>query len=211
MKILKVFLTILIAIIFARCSSTYKLSQVTSESELNNIELNDFFTMVLYPESQIEARVALEKSISDHLNTLGLKSTSGYTYLPNYDKIEEQTEQIIGALKKSNSKNLLLFNPIHIIEYSDEAYYNEVAIYRAMGMESAEFWTNVGYLLESSEASKFIIGVSLWNLEQEKFVWQGTYDINAPGAYELEYAKLYSKEFIEVILEDIQKSILESN
>ena len=109
MKRIPISLFIVSLLYITSCSSTYKLSQVTSGPEIGNVELNDFFTMVLYPESQIEARVALEKSISDHLHTLGLKSTSGYTYIPNYDKIEEQTEQIIGSLEKSHSKNDKIF------------------------------------------------------------------------------------------------------
>lgn len=162
--------------------------------------------LLLYPDDDIEARVALEKSTVDNLKSKGLKATAGYTKVPSYENLEGKASDIIAAMNSSNSENLLIVNPIEYNKYSDTDNYNAAMTYRAIGFETSEFLTNVSALAEQSAAEKFTMGVSIWNKTLQKFIWEGTYKMKLPGGYELDTAKLYSAEFIEVLLEDLNKN-----
>jgi hypothetical protein len=72
-------------------------------------------------------------------------------------------------------------------------------------MESAEFWSSVGEIFESADASHFVMVVSIWNVDVGDFIWQGTYDIKAPGGYDLQNAKVYAREFSKVILDTLKE------
>ena len=198
------FLSLLAGLLLLSCGSSYDLSNESSQPELSGIPLNNFLILVLYPDDDIEARVALEKSTTDHLKSKGLKATAGYTLIPSYANLESEAMNIIEAMDRSGTENLLMVNPISYSKYSDTDNYNAATTYRALGMETSEWLTNVSALIESSQASKFVMGVSLWNKAEDKFVWEGTYDLKVPGGYELDTAKLYSAEFIDRVLKDIE-------
>ncbi len=193
----------MLALLLSSCTSYYNLRDKIVTPELINIPLDNFLVMVMYPDEKIETRVALETNIAAELKENGKKVSCGYTEISSYDNLDDQVDDIIASMKQKNAKNLLIFNPIVASEYSNTDYYNEVAIYRALGMESAEFWSSVESLAESAEASRFVIEVSVWNINVQKFVWKGTYDIKAPGGYDLQYAKHYSRKFVSIVLEDL--------
>lgn len=193
-------------LVLISCSSTYQLTNSKYSPELKDSELNDLMIMVLYPDNIIETRVALEISVADEFTKKGLKAYCAYKSFSSYENLENKTDEIKSALEKNSTKNLLLIDPIRSLEHDESRYYDEVAIYRALGMESTEFWSTVGELAESADASRFVMGVLLWNLDSEDFIWQGTYDIKAPGGYDLQMAKEYAKEFADIILKSIEEA-----
>lgn len=204
MKMKKVIALILIALFAFSCSGTYNLTQSSKESELSGIRLDNMMVLVMYPDSDIESRVALEKSVTDHLKAKGLKASPGFNFIPSYNQLESQASNIIEIMESNGFDNVLVIDPLSYKKYSDTDNYNSAMAFRAIGWETAELFTNVSALVEQSQASNFIMGVALWNKPVEKFVWEGTYNVNAPDGYDLDYAKLYSVEFIDQVLKDIR-------
>ncbi len=187
------------------CSSTYKFTEMYSSEHLKKTNINNLMLMVLYPEDMIETRVALETSMADEFKKNSIQAYCGYMSLGSYNNLADRTEEIKSALREANTDNLLIIDPIRAIEHDPSAYHNEVAFYRAFRMESAEFWSSVTEIIESADASNFIYGVSIWNMQAGEFIWQGTYDIHAPGGYELQNAKAYAREFSKVILDTLKE------
>ena len=187
------------------CSSTYKFTEQYSSEHLKSSDINHLMVMVLYPDDMIETRVALETSMADEFNQQNVVAVCGYRSFSSYENLEDRVDDIKSALRETNSKNLLIINPIRAIDHDDSDYHNEVAVYRALRMESAEFWSSVTEILESADASQFVMGVSLWNLDAEDFIWEGTFDIKAPGGYDLQNAKVYAQEFSKVILDTLKE------
>jgi len=207
------FISLLGIVLFYSCSSTYELTNSNSSPQLANTQVNDIMVMILYPDDMIEVRVALEKSLADEFNKNGIKAYCAYTSISSYEDLEDRTDEIKSAMEKNNTRNLLMIDPVRALDHDESKYYNEVAVYRALGMESTEFWSTVTELAESADASRFIMGVILWNMDVGDFLWQGTYNIKAPGGYDLQNAKIYAADFAKVILKTIEgeKASLQKN
>lgn len=209
----RMIISLLGIVLFYSCSSTYELTSSKSSPQLATTHLYDFMAMILYPDDMIEVRVALEKSLADEFNKNGIKASCAYASISSYENLEDRTDEIKSALEKNNTRNLLLIDPIRALEHDESKYYNEVAVYRALGMESTEFWSTVTELLESADASRYVMGVLFWNMDIEDFLWQGTYNIKAPGGYDLQNAKIYAADFAKIILKTVEaeKASLKKN
>ncbi|BDD02147.1 hypothetical protein [Persicobacter psychrovividus] len=204
MKKLNILIVFVMALYSLGCSSSYKLMEQTGALSPTEMKEKSLMVLVLYPDEQIESRVALEKSVVDHLRSKDIKAICSYQHLTSVDGIATNLDNLMTYVSSNKCHNLLIFNPIKSIDYNEDSYHNQMGVYRVLDLKTAEFWGSVGALAESAEASRFIYGVSMYDLNKKKVTYQAKYKIKAPAGYDLEYAKGYAKEFVDEIIGDLK-------
>lgn len=189
-------------------SGRYTLTEAEMNPSYTQGPLDDLMVMALYPDEELEVRVVIESALAAQLRAEGVEVEPGFRHFESYDDLETHVAEVADRLADLGIDGIILFDPIRARRYDPSEHANRRAFYRAMGMDTSAMFAAVGQLAAEAEASNFVIGISLWNVEIQDIAWQGTWKIKAPGAYDLEYAKEYSAEFGAILAETLRSENL---
>ncbi len=197
--ILLVLLTLSVA-----CSSGYELVQSEKNNDFAGPPADKLVVMALYSYENLDLKVIVENEFVQHFKSIGIETSADYKYFDSYLNFEDRIDEFSEKLDGLGIETVLIIDPVHAIEHDDNDYLARNNFYQTFGMKTASFWASIGELAESSDASNFVMAVTLWNRVIKDFVWMGTYDINAPGGYNMEAGKEYTKEFAGIVAEQLK-------
>jgi len=182
------------------CSASYALKNAQKSPGHSGGPMKKLMVMAFYADDDLEARVVVETAFVERMTALGLDVVPGFKHFDRYHVLNGREAEVTAKLDSLGLDGLLVFDPIRAKNHDQSAYEDERAWYRALGMDSADFWGAVEQIGDSEDASNFVVQVVLWSRASQSTAWQGTWDIYAPEGYKLEYAREYSQEFADIVI-----------
>lgn len=186
------------------CSNSYELVQSEKNSDFVGPPTDKLVVMALYPDENLDLKVVVENEFVQHFKSIGIETSAGYKYFDSYLNIEDRIDEFSEKLEGLGIETVLIIDPVRAIEHDENDYLARNNFYQTFGMKTASFWASIGELAESSDAANFVMAVTLWNRVINDFVWMGTYDINAPGGYNMKAGKEFTKEFAGIVAEHLK-------
>lgn len=189
-------------------SGRYSLAEAERNPSYAQGPLDDLMVMALYPDDELEVRVVIESALAAQLRAEGVEVEPGFRHFESYDHLEARVAEVADRLADLEIDGIMLFDPIRARHYDPAEYESRRAFYRTMGMDTSTMFAALGQMAAEADASKFVIEIALWNVDIRDFAWHGTWQIKAPGGYDLDYAKAYSAQFAVIIAEKLREEKL---
>lgn len=187
------------------CAGSPSVEMVSSRQDTSAMAspARNVLVMALYPDEDEETRVVLENAVVSAFRGAGIEASGGFRAIESYKNMAEREEEIKALMRERAHDAIVMIDPIRVKDFNPEAYAARRAAYRAWGMDSSASFALIGQLAAEADAAKAEMDVLMWDLGSERFVWHAEYDLNVPGAYELEVARQYASDFGSMIADQL--------
>ena len=186
-----------IAFLLSACAGSPKVELANTEKNSSAMTgaAEKVLIMGFYPEDDMETRVVIENALVSAFRKEGVDADPGFRVFENYLYVEQNVEQLKKGMDDGGYDALVIIDPIRLKEFSNEEWYAQRNAYRALGMDNAATINMFRHAAAEADAAKVEMDVLVWDRGSEQFTWHSEYDMNLPGAYELNSAKTYADEF----------------
>lgn len=198
--------SILVGLVLTACAGAPSITVVNSQQNAGAMSApaSKVLVMALYPEQDVETRVAIENAVVGAFRQSGIDVSAGYREFESYDGLEVRVAELKSAMTAGGFDALLIVDPIRVKQHDPGEWAERRSAYQALGMDTSAGFNLLGQLAEQADAAQAQIDVLLWDPGSESFVWHAEYDLNAPGSYELEVARQYADALAKMVAESLR-------
>ncbi len=199
--------SVLVGLVLTACAGAPSIEVASSHNNAGEMSApaSKLLVMALYPEQDVETRVAIENAVVGALRESGIDVDAGYREFESYDGLDTRVAELKSALSAGGFDALLIVDPIRVKQHDPGEWAERRSAYRALGLDTSAGFNLLGQLAEQADAAQAEIDVLLWNPASESFVWHTEYDLNAPGSYELEVARQYADALARMVADSLRK------
>ena len=203
MKISSFIVTGLLATFLVGCSGTAKLSSrgVALDSSYSGGVVSNILVLALLEDKRHESRVIIERGFVQEMKAAGINAVAAYTKFDSLGALTADPAAYESELQEMGMEAVLFVDPIRLdTDYDPGDYARTRSAYRALGLDTAASINLISNMAAEASAAKVVMNVGLWRPGAEKDLWNSTYDINAPGNYEIETAREYTAAFAKAVI-----------
>ena len=202
---------------FAVLATAFTLAACGGASlETRDVEVDESYTggavknvliLALMEDSLHDSRVIIERGITNAMKAEGIDAIAGYTIIDSVDQQTADPDSFDPLLAEKGVQTVLFLDPIKLTtDFDPGEYAQRRSAYRALGMDASVSMNLIGQIAAEADAAKVVMNAGLWRPGDDKDLFNATYDINAPGNYDIDAAREYAASFAEVLIEDLRSN-----
>lgn len=185
---------------------TLSTRDVTIDSSYTGGPVADMLVLSLQEDRVHDSRVIIERGFVEELRQAEVNATAGYTRFDSIDALINNPQTFEAQLREMEVASVLFIEPIKLdTDYDPAAYAERRSAYRALGLDSSASANLLGQIAAEASAAKVILNVGLWLPGSDKDLFNSTYDINAPGNYDVDVAREYTAAFAANVIADLRQ------
>ncbi len=197
-----------LAMLLSACGGTPSLeSRDTAVSQnYTGGPVENVLVLSLQEDSVHDSRVVIERGIVQRMRAAGIDAKAGYAVFDSIDQLLANPSSFEPTLASNGVDSVLFIEPIRLdYDYDPGEYAARRSAYRALGWDDSAGINALAQMARESSSAKVVLKVGLWVPEQKDDVFNTTYDINAPGNYDIDAAREYATQFGDIVVEDLRK------
>ena len=209
MKIGKSVLAGLSALALVACGGSPSLEtrDTTVDTSYTGGPVDNVLVLSLQEDSVHDSRVVIERGIVQRMRAAGIDATAGYAMFDSIDELLARPSSFEPTLASNDVASVLFVEPLRLdTDYDPGEYTARRSAYRALGWDSSTSINLIAQMARESSSAKVVMNVGLWVPGSEEDVFNTTYDINAPGNYDIDAAREYASQFGDAVVEDLKKN-----
>ena len=166
----------------------------------------NMLVLSLQEDSVHDSRVVIERGFTQQLKNAGVDAIAGYTRFDSIDALVADPDSFEPALKDLGIASVVFLEPIKMdLDYDPGEYAQRRSAYRALGLDTSASINLISDLAREASAAKVVMNVGLWMTGTKDDVFNATYDINAPGSYDVDTARGYASQFALNVIDDFKQ------
>ena len=197
-----------IMLVLSACSGSPSLEtrDVKIDESYTAGPVDDILVLSLQADELHDSRVIIERSFSQKMKDAGINAIAGYTRFDSMDELLANPSVFEPALEREEVEAVLFIDPVKLdTDYDPGEYAARRSAYRSLGFDDSATINLLSNIAHDASAAKVVMNIGLWIPETDTDVFNSTYDINAPGNYDVENARQYALGFAEIVIEDLRK------
>ena len=168
--------------------------------------VENVLVLSLQEDSVHDSRVVIERGIMQRMRAAGIDATAGYAVFDSVDALLAQPSSFEPTLAAKGISSVLFIEPLRLdYDYDPGEYAARRSAYRALGWDDSAGINALAQMARESSSAKVVLNVGLWVPGKDGDIFNTTYDINAPGNYDLETARGYATQFGDAVVEDLRQ------
>ena len=153
-----------------------------------------------------DSRVIIERGIVQRMRAAGIDAKAGYAVFDSIDELIAKPSTFEPTLAANGIASVLFIEPIRMdLDYDPGEYAARRSAYRALGWDDSAGINALAQLARESSSAKVVLDVGLWLPGKDGDIFNSTYDINAPGNYDIDNAREYANQFGDALVVDLRK------
>lgn len=182
-----------------------KLTESSVNPEHTGAVINKFAVFALYSDEEFELRALAENTITKQMRQEGLDVVAGYRFNDSYKDLENRLDELKAWMERQDVDGILFIDPVRAKAFDPREHAQRRSAYRALGMDTSAFVNLISASIQESDASKYVLDISLWDRNVTDFVWYGIYDIKAKYGYDPEWIKKHLSDLSQVITDELKQ------
>ena len=168
--------------------------------------VQNVLVLSMQEDSVHDSRVVIERGFVNQMRAAGIDATAGYAVFDSVDALLRNPQAFEPELAERGIASVLFIEPIRLdTDYDPGEYAQRRSAYRALGWDSSTSINLLANMARESSSAKVVMNVGLWRPGSEKDLFNSTYDINAPGNYDIDAARQYAAAFADEVVVDLRK------
>ena len=168
--------------------------------------VQNVLVLSLQEDSVHDSRVVIERGFVNQMRAAGIDATAGYAVFDSVDQLLQSPGTFEPVLAEQGIASVLFIEPIRLdTDYDPGEYAQRRSAYRALGWDSSTSINLLANMARESSAAKVVMNVGLWLPGSNNDLFNSTYDINAPGNYDIDAARQYAAGFADEVIVDLRK------
>ena len=182
-----------------------KLTESSVNPELTGVVMDKIAVFALYSDEEFELRALAENTITQQMRQDGLDTVPGYRFNDSYKDLENRLDELKAWMEREDVDGILFIDPVRAKAFDPREHAQRRSAYRALGMDTSAFVNLISASIQESDASKYVLDISLWDRNVTDFVWYGIYDIKAKYGYDPEWIKKHLSDLSQVITDELKQ------
>ncbi len=168
--------------------------------------VDNVLVLSLQEDSVHDSRVVIERGIMQRMRAAGIDAKAGYAVFDSIDELLAQPSSFEPTLASSGISSVLFIEPLRLdYDYDPGEYAARRSAYRALGWDDSAGINALAQMARESSSAKVVLNVGLWVPGKEGDIFNTTYDINAPGNYDIDASREYASQFGDAVVQDLRK------
>ena len=199
-------LTILLSLAACGGSPSLESRDVVVDTEYTGGPVSNMLVLSLQEDSLHDSRVVIERGFTQRLQSAGVDAIAGYTRFDSVDALLANPQSFEPQLEQMGITSVLFLDPIRLdTDYDPGEYAARRSAYRSLGYDDSASINLLAQMARESSSAKVVMNVGLWLPGDDGDLFNSTYDINAPGNYDIDAAREYAQAFGEEVYVDLKK------
>ena len=175
--------------------------QTYTEGPVKNV-----LVLSLQEDSVHDSRVVIERGIVQRMRAAGIDATAGYAVFDSVDQLLAQPSTFEPTVVEKGFASVLFVEPLRLdTDYDPGEYAARRSAYRALGWDDSAGINALAQMARESSSAQVVLNVGLWLPGENDDIFNTTYDINAPGNYDIDAAREYANQFGDAVIHDLRK------
>jgi len=199
---------VFLIVFLAGCSGSPTLSarDVEVDDNYSGGPMSNILVLSLQSDDLHDSRVIIERGFVQQMRGAGIDATAGYAKFDSIDALLNNPQSFEPQLESMGVASVLFIDPVRLdTDYDPGEYAARRSAYRAIGFDNSAGINLINQLARDASAAKVVMNVGLWLPGTNDDLFNTTYDINAPGNYDVDAAREYAASFAQSVIEDLKK------
>ena len=167
--------------------------------------VDNLLVLSLQPDEVHDSRVIIERGIMQRMRAAGINVKAGYAVFDSVDALLADPASFEPKLEAEGIDAVLFVEPVRLdYDYDPGDYARRRSAYRALGWDDSAGINVLAQMARESSSAKVVLNVGLWVSGRDEDVYNTTYDINAPGNYDVDASREYASAFGDAVVEDLR-------
>ena len=168
--------------------------------------VENVLVLSLQEDSVHDSRVVIERGIVQRMRAAGIDAKAGYAVFDSVDELLARPDTFEPTLESQGITSVLFIEPVRLdYDYAPGEYAARRSAYRALGWDNSAGINVLAQMARESSSAKVVLDVGLWIPGKDDDVFHSTYDINAPGNYDIETSREYAAQFGDAVIADLKQ------
>ncbi|MGI9318202.1 MAG: hypothetical protein ACR2QW_12805 [bacterium] len=186
-------------------NATIKLTETSTNPTHTGSAMGKIAVFALYGNDEFELRALVENTITKQMQQEGIDVTPGYRFSDSYQDLENRLEELDNWLVNNDIDGILFVDPVRAKAFDPREHAERRSAYRALGLSSAALVNLISSSAQESDASKYVMDITLWDRRSMDYTWYGIYDIKANHGYDPEWIKKHLSDFSQAIVGELKQ------
>ena len=196
------------AMLVAGCggSPTLESRDVQVDSSYSGGAVDNVLVLSVQEDRVHDSRVVIERGFVQQMKAAGIDATAGYALFDSVDELLRNPQSFEPKLAEAGIASVLFIDPIRLdTDYDPGEYAQRRSAYRAIGFDNSATINLISDIAADASAAKVVMNVGLWLPGSDTDLFNSTYDINAPGNYDIDAARVYAAGFADAVIADLRQ------
>ncbi len=195
------------SLILAACagSPAMETREVQVDKTYTGGAVKNVLVLALVDDARHESRVILERGFTNTMKAAGIDARPGYALFDSVDALVAKPGDFVPELSAQGIETVLFIDPVKLTtDFDPGEYATRRSAHRALGLDSAAGINAIAMFAADADAAKVVMNVGLWRPGGDDDLFNSTYDINAPGNYNIDASREYTNQFAQAVVEDLR-------